>query len=210
MSGFPYLRIDLYFLLYQIYQRHVHEFYFRESFGKREKPVPANIEIKARVNNFDVLLTVVAGLAESPVQVLEQEDTFFNTSAGRLKLRISPDNYAELIYYNRTDQSGPKQSEYCLIKIDEPETFKKALGAAIGIRGVVRKTRHLYHVGQTRIHLDEVEALGHFIELEVVLRANQSPSEGEKIANQFMEKLQITEAQLIRGAYIDLMETLSP
>jgi len=170
--------------------------------------VPANIEIKARVHNFDVLQKVVAGLTDSPVHVLEQEDTFFNTSEGRLKLRISPDNYAELIYYKRTDQSGPKQSEYCLIKVDEPETFKKALGAAIGIRGVVRKTRHLYHVGQTRIHLDDVENLGHFIELEVVLRTNQSSSEGEKIAQEFMEKLQIAESQLISGAYIDLLEVL--
>lgn len=168
--------------------------------------MPANIEIKARIHNFDVLRKTVADFADGPVHLLEQEDTFFNTFDGRLKLRVSPDNYAELIYYNRADQSGPKQSEYCLIKIDEPNTLKRALGAAMGIRGVVRKTRHLYHTGQTRIHLDEVENLGQFLELEVVLRPNQSTTEGDKIVRQFMEKLQITEAQLIQCAYIDLLE----
>lgn len=168
--------------------------------------MPSNIEIKARIADFQQMQKRVTKIADGPEKRLEQEDTFFNSSRGRLKLRVSPDNYAELIYYERRNQSGPKHSEYCLIKVDEPETLKNALGAAIGIRGIVRKTRHLYYSGQTRIHLDEVEHLGYFLEIEVVLRSDQSLDAGEIIARNFMVKLGIAQSQLIQHAYIDLLE----
>ncbi|MFP6610954.1 MAG: CYTH domain-containing protein, partial [Pirellulales bacterium] len=77
---------------------------------------------------------------------------------------------------------------------------------SLGIRGEVRKRRWLFLAGQTRIHLDEVEQLGHFIELEVVMRSNQPTAEGEAIANKFVQRLGITPADLIETAYIDLAE----
>jgi predicted adenylyl cyclase CyaB len=78
---------------------------------------------------------------------------------------------------------------------------------AYGIRGVVKKNRYLYMVGQTRIHLDEVEGLGHFMELEVVMREGQSDAEGQAIAEDLMRRLGIREDALIEGAYMDLLET---
>jgi predicted adenylyl cyclase CyaB len=74
------------------------------------------------------------------------------------------------------------------------------------VKGVVRKIRLLYWVGQTRIHLDEVEDLGAFAELEVVLRPGQSEAEGLKIAENLAVELGIREEDLVEGAYIDLME----
>ena len=56
------------------------------------------------------------------------------------------------------------------MKPSDPESLKSTLSLALGVRGVVRKTRYLYLVGQTRIHLDDVEGLGHFMELEVVMQ----------------------------------------
>ena len=41
------------------------------------------------------------------------------------------------------------------------------LTAALGVRGQVIKTRTLYIAGQTRIHIDQVQGLGDFLELEV-------------------------------------------
>ena len=77
---------------------------------------------------------------------------------------------------------------------------------ALGVRGVVRKKRYLYLAGQTRIHLDDVEGLGQFMELEVVLRDGQSDADGQSIAEDLMAKLGVRTEDLLEGAYMDLLE----
>ena len=167
----------------------------------------SNIEIKARVDDFVALQARAKSLSDQPVRVLSQEDTFFNTDKGRLKLRLLAPNQGYLIYYERPDQDGPKRSDYYLSKTEEPETLKNVLALALGVRGVVRKTRHLYMVGQTRIHLDEVDGLGQFMELEVVMQAGQSEAEGQSIAEDLMRSLGVRKEALIEGAYMDLLES---
>jgi predicted adenylyl cyclase CyaB len=167
--------------------------------------MPVNIEIKARVDDFDVLSARAEALSDVPVKVIPQEDTFFNTEKGRLKLRVLAPDLGYLIYYERPDRDGPKRSEYHLAKTNEPENLKTALALALGVRGVVRKTRYLYMVGQTRIHLDEVDGLGYFMELEVVMREGQSDAEGQAIAEDLMRRLGVREEALIEGAYMDLI-----
>ena len=167
--------------------------------------MPANIEIKARIDDFEALKARAESLSDQPLQVIPQEDIFFNTRQGRLKLRVLASNLGYLIYYERPDQDGPKRSDYHLAKTDEPENLKTALSLALGIRGVVRKTRYLYLTGQTRIHIDEVEGLGHFMELEVVLREGQSDAEGQVVAEDLMRRLGVREEALIEGAYMDLI-----
>ena len=169
--------------------------------------MPVNIEIKARVEDFDALKMRAESLSEAPVKVIPQEDTFFNAEKGRLKLRLLAPNQGYLIYYERPDQDGPKRSDYYLSKTEEPETLKNVLALALGVRGVVRKTRHLYMVGQTRIHLDEVDGLGQFMELEVVMQAGQSEAEGQSIAEDLMRSLGVRKEALIEGAYMDLLES---
>ena len=170
--------------------------------------MPVNIEIKARVEDFGDLKARAESLSDIPVEVIPQEDTFFNTQNGRLKLRVQAPDVGCLIYYERPDQDGPKRSDYYLAKTNEPENLKTALKLALGVRGVVRKTRYLYMVGQTRIHLDEVEGLGHFMELEVVMREGQSDAEGQGIAEDLMRRLGVREEALIEGAYMDLIENV--
>ena len=167
----------------------------------------SNIEIKARVDDFAALKARVESLSDQPLRIIPQEDTFFNTDKGRLKLRLLAPNQGYLIYYERPNQDGPKRSDYYLSKTEEPETLKNVLTLALGVRGVVRKTRHLYMVGQTRIHLDEVEGLGHFMELEVVMEAGQSEAEGQSIAENLMRRLGVREDALLEGAYMDLLES---
>ena len=168
--------------------------------------MPTNIEIKARVRNFAALRQRAEALSDTPVQVIPQEDTFFNTLRGRLKLRQLAPQHGQLVYYERTDAAGPKRSDYILADTSAPSALKAALTAALGVRGVVRKTRYLYLVGQTRIHLDEVEGLGQFMELEVVLRPHQTDAEGRSIADDLMEKLGVSKSDLLEGAYMDLIE----
>ena len=80
------------------------------------------------------------------------------------------------------------------------------LALAYGVVGRVRKTRTLCFVGATRIHLDDVEGLGHFLELEVVLAPGQSTDDGEAIARDLMARLSLDESSLTTGAYVDLLE----
>ncbi|KAM6385893.1 adenylate cyclase CyaB-like isoform 1-T1 [Alca torda] len=84
-------------------------------------------------------------------------------------------------------------------------TTQAVLGQALGVLGVVRKERLLYLVGQTRVHLDHVEGLGDFLELEVVLTEEQTLEDGERVARQLMKELGIEEQDLISGAYMDLL-----
>lgn len=165
-----------------------------------------NIEIKARLGDLQALQQVAESLSKSKCQVIRQEDTFFFAPYGRLKLRQSSADHGQLVYYLREDNRGPKHSEYYIFETDDPEALKGILTKAYGVRGVVRKVRHLYLVGQTRIHLDEVEGLGQFIELEVVLQPDQGEAQGLQIAQDLMDKLGITPEDLIDVAYIDLLE----
>jgi predicted adenylyl cyclase CyaB len=168
--------------------------------------MPANIEIKARVRDLTALHARAGALSDTPVEVIPQEDTFFNVAEGRLKLRILAAERGQLIFYTRPDRAGPKRSEYHLYETTDPDGLKNVLALALGVRGVVRKTRYLYLVGQTRIHLDDVEGLGQFIELEVILRPEQNDAEGQVIAADLMARLGVEQADLLEGAYMDLVE----
>lgn len=165
-----------------------------------------NVEIKARVANPEAVARVARALSggAEPV-VLVQEDTFFPCAAGRLKLRKLAPERGELIHYHRPDQAGPKTSSYTLVPTATPDLLRDTLAAALGTTVVVRKTRLLWLVGPTRVHLDHVEGLGDFLELEVVLTPGQSPAEGEAIARALAKRLGVGDADLVEGAYADLL-----
>lgn len=168
--------------------------------------MPSNIEIKARVRDFDEIRRRAERLSRDRVETITQEDIFFHTPQGRLKLRILSEDRAQLIYYTRPDQEGPKRSDYHISHISDPVNLKRVLELAYGIRGIVRKTRYLYLVGQTRVHLDDVDGLGQFMELEVVMRDGQSDAEGQAIAEDLMARLGVERTDLLEGAYMDLVE----
>ena len=146
--------------------------------------MPSNIEIKARAHKFDEIRRRAESLSSGPGETIPQEDIFFNTPQGRLKLRILSEDRGQLIYYTRPDQEGPKRSDYHISHTPDPASLKRVLELAYGIRGVVRKTRYLYLVGQTRVHMDDVEGLGQFMELEVVMQVRLLPSQPERILQQ--------------------------
>jgi len=149
----------------------------------------------------------VKSLADEGPVILDQEDVFFHCPHGRLKLRRFADaGQGELIAYSRPDAEGPKESQYVVHRTNDPDGLRDALARGLGIRGVVRKRRILYRVGQTRVHLDRVEDLGEFVELEVVLREQQDCREGVAIARELMHTLGICEDRLLSTAYIDMME----
>jgi predicted adenylyl cyclase CyaB len=169
-----------------------------------------NIEIKARITNVDALAPRVAALADAGPSEIFQDDTFFRCEAGRLKLRMFSPTHGELIFYRRANQAGPKESFYVRTPTREPESLREALTLAYGQAGHVRKQRSLYLIGRTRVHLDRVENLGHFVELEVVLAPGEASQAGVEVAHQLMMQLGIEPAQLVEDAYVDLHRSTSP
>lgn len=167
--------------------------------------MPKNIEIKAKIENEDKVRYEVELIADSGPEVIMQDDTFFHCKKGRLKVRKFSPEKGELIFYRRADDKGPTQSTYTISPTNEPNSLTAALTNAYGQVGRVQKKRTLFMVDHTRIHLDKVKQLGHFLELEVVLTDGQSPKQGMKVAHRLLDRLNIQSSQLIECAYIDLL-----
>ena len=164
-----------------------------------------NVEIKARISSVDALVPIAAALAGDGPTEIEQDDTFFRCDTGRLKLRDFLDGSGELIFYRRADQAGPKESFYLRSVTSTPGTLRDALSLAYGQAGRVVKHRTLFLVGRTRVHLDRVERLGDFLELEVVLDEGEPSEAGVREAHAIMRQLGVEAHRLIEGAYVDLL-----
>ena len=167
--------------------------------------MPRNVEIKARVADPAAVRGRALAVADGPAVLILQTDTFFVGARGRLKLRRFADGAGELIFYDRPDAAGPKASAYALAPVADAAALEAVLAAALTVRGVVRKERELLLAGRTRIHLDRVEGLGDFLELEVVLAEDEDPVAGEAEARRLMAVLGVAEADLVTGAYLDLL-----
>lgn len=168
-----------------------------------------NIEIKARIGSVEALVARAAALAtEGPVEIV-QDDTFFRCANGRLKLRAFSAESGELIFYRRPDRQGPKESFYLRSPTTEPDTLRESLTLAYGQSGRMRKHRTLFLAGRTRIHLDRVQGLGDFLELEVVLDGHEASEAGVREAQGLMAALGVEPSQLIEGAYVDLLAAVT-
>ena len=171
--------------------------------------MPRNIEIKAGIESIEALLPRARALADGDAELIEQDDSFFVVPHGRLKLRQFADGSAELIHYHRPDSGDAKASDYVRVPVPDPAALREALARGCGLLGRVRKRRWLLLAGQTRIHLDRVEGLGDFMELEVVLREGQDDAAGAAIAEGLMQALGLADAPRLAGAYLDLLAALS-
>lgn len=87
--------------------------------------------------------------------------------------------------------------------VPDAKMLQRILTNSLGVKGEVRKTRHLFLHQQTRIHLDRVEELGNFLEFEVCLRSEQTVEEGERIAQELRKVFEIEDGDLMEGAYLD-------
>ena len=167
--------------------------------------MPRNIEIMAKISQLDAVQEAAEKLAGSSPESIEQEDVFFHADSGRLKLRVLTPSSGQLIFYQRDDTRGPKASTYQVVQTEHPIELRSLLGRAYGEKIVVRKLRRLYLVGRTRIHIDIVEGLGEFLELEVLLEESEPTLAGENEALELMLKLGIETNALVEGAYSHLL-----
>lgn len=156
-----------------------------------------NIELKAKVGDMESARRVVKEVATSEGGVLEQVDTYFQCATGRLKLREIRDVGAELIWYVRADASGARASDYQIVKVGDGPGMKALLTAAAGVRAVVAKRRELFFYENVRIHLDEVEGLGTFLEFEAVLTGEGDASDAESTS----EEIAAARLEFLREAF---------
>lgn len=167
-----------------------------------------NVELKARDSDPSETAARCLTLGAEDKGVLHQRDTYFAARHGRLKLRVQDERSGELIAYRRADAAGPSESRYVLAPVSRPAELAEALEAALGTVVVVSKRRRLFLWEGVRIHLDDVEGLGSFIEFEGVVESG-SDDDGAAAAHQKVARLRselgIEDSALVPGGYADLL-----
>ena len=169
--------------------------------------MPRNLEIKARIIDREAAVAVARAMEPRQHAELKQTDTYFQVPLGRLKLREIEGQSSELIYYRRAEQTFRRLSTFERCTIQEPSGLKGILQLAYGIKTVVRKRRLVFLLKGTRIHIDDVESLGSFLEFEVPV--GSSPDEADRMMSHLVEAFKLREDDLIRESYADLMEEVT-
>src|SRR4051794_13780334 len=164
-----------------------------------------NIELKAIDPDPERSLATVRALNAEDRGVLRQRDTYFRTRAGRLKLREEEPGGAVLIQYDRPDAAAARESRYRLSPVPEPDVLRASLDEALGTLVVVDKRRHLLLWEGVRIHLDTVEGLGSFLELEGVAPADSDLSAEHDRVARLSEALGLDESRILADSYSDRM-----
>ena len=164
-----------------------------------------NVEIKARCEDprhiRDYLLSNHAIFKGTDTQ----RDTYFNVPNGRMKLRQGKIENA-LIHYNRTDQAGPKSSVVTLYPVAESNLLRSLLEKALGIKVVVDKVREIYFIDNVKFHIDIVNKLGNFVEIEAISIDGKIPMDKLKDqCNHYVNAFGISEGDLLHNSYSDQM-----
>ncbi len=162
-----------------------------------------NLEFKARVSDPKALQSRVRALGADPWGDLRQTDTYFAVERGRLKLRETAGYQAEFVYYERAEDDATRPSDYELARSPDPEALRSMLTRALGVLAVVRKRRTLLLLDTTRIHLDNVDGLGDFLELEVPVRDDEAAAAARIDA--LIRDLGYAWTDCIRASYLDLI-----
>ncbi|RMG82248.1 MAG: CYTH domain-containing protein [Bacteroidetes bacterium] len=167
--------------------------------------MPLNIEIKAKCQSPDRIHEILNAQNAEYRGEDHQIDTYFKVPHGRLKLREGRiENH--LIHYFRDNQAGPKKSEVLLFKTDPGSNLKTILTTACGILTVVDKKRSIYYIENVKFHVDDVQGLGRFVEIEAIdTDGNLSERHLLEQCEYFMRQLQIEPADLLDVSYSDLL-----
>ena len=164
-----------------------------------------NLELKARDPDPPASLERALALGAADEGEIDQRDTYFSRARGRLKLREQQPGGAELIAYRRDDEPGARESHYRRVGVAEPAALGQALDAALGTLVVVTKRRRLLIWEDVRIHLDQVEGLGAFLELEAVAPPGSDLEPERRRVERLRSELGIEDAALVASSYSDLL-----
>jgi len=175
---------------------------------QRLKPQETTIvELKAKVDNLEPFRKKLESLKAEYVGIFRQIDMYYEVPQGRLKLRETEgENGAHLVYYERPDVKGPKQSQVFIIELSKPQFMKQFLNKVLCTKTVIDKQRAIYRIEGTQVHLDKAKKLGTYVEFE---RPTENTPEATQKAHEKLEKLMqtlgIKPETLQKGSYSDLI-----
>jgi len=164
------------------------------------------VELKARYEDLGKARALLSGAERLGTFV--QVDTYFALGERRLKLRsVAGAKEGQLVYYERPDTSGVKESRVLLASVPDAATVREILTQVLPVKAEVRKTREVYRLQGVQIHLDLVTGLGRFLEFEKILADESEREEGLKQLEAFRRYFQIPEEDLMASSYSDLLES---
>lgn len=165
-----------------------------------------NIEIKARTSRADTIRQILAEKGADFRGTDHQTDTYFQVPKGRLKMREGNIENS-LIHYNRPDQEGPKASEVHLYRHTSADpALKQVLISALGIFKSVVKQREIYFIGNVKFHLDKVETLGEFVEIEAIdIDGSIGAEKLNEQCSYYLDLFGIQESDLLSNSYSDMV-----
>ena len=164
-----------------------------------------NVEIKAKCRDHDGARKILEEKNADFKGIDHQIDTYFKVANGRLKLREGNiENH--LVYYERENQEGPKQSNVILFENNPGSPLKLILEKSLGVLAIVDKKREIYFIDNVKFHLDFVEGLGTFLEIEAIDRECSIGKDrlNEQCAES-MKLLGVADTDLISDSYSDLV-----
>ncbi len=164
-----------------------------------------NVEIKAKCTDAAFIRNYLLKAGADFKGVDEQTDTYFNVANGRLKLREG-NIENNLIFYERSNQSGPKSSHFQLVKIEDANGLKEVLTKSNGIKVVVKKRREIYYIKNVKFHIDEVPGLGSFVEIEAGnILADLSSDQLKEQCSFYISQFGIKKEDMIESSYSDML-----
>lgn len=169
--------------------------------GAADSGTGRNLELKAGDASPEATLEACRRLGAVDCGVLWQRDTYFNATHGRLKLREQRPGRTQLIHYHRADVPQQRESRYRILEVADVEGLRTVLTESLGIRAIVTKRRRLFLWRSVRIHLDDVEGLGAFVELEAVARPESDLESEHQLIDELRAQLTITDQRLLSESY---------
>jgi adenylate cyclase class 2 len=165
-----------------------------------------NIEIKAKCFHPEKVEAFLLSNGARFAGLDHQKDTYFHVPSGRLKLRQGNIENS-LIFYDRPDQQGPKQSDFLLSPVIDGAAQEKLLAKALGIKVIVEKHRKIFFIDNIKFHLDEVPGLGSFVEIEAGNLSDPSKTIDDLRAqcDHYMKAFEISNDDLIHHSYSDML-----
>jgi predicted adenylyl cyclase CyaB len=164
------------------------------------------VELKARYEDLGKARALLKG-AEHVAKV-RQVDTYFSLGERRLKLRsVEGAPEGQLVYYERADASGVKESRVLLATLPDAPAVREILTQVFPVKAEVRKTREIYRLQGVQIHLDTVRGLGKFLEFEKILGDPSEAESGRKLLESLRIYFQIPAEDLMTSSYSDLLES---
>ena len=170
-------------------------------------PAARNVELKCRCHDLPAARAAALALSPPPRDggLLRQIDTYYPVPHGRLKLREIVGVESVLIAYHRSDAAQSRHSDYRLTTVPDPDGLRAALASTLGLRGEVRKVRQLLLWHNVRIHLDDVDRLGTFVEFEAVIGPGGDEAVGHARLEHLCLALSLSPADVQTGSYADLL-----